>query len=57
MPHYHHCAVCGVQVSVCSDDSCQKDETHPNYGKHYCSEHHPDPKFHVAATPPVSKKR
>jgi hypothetical protein len=55
MPHYHHCAVCGVQVSVCSDDSCQKDETHPNYGKHYCSEHHADPKYRVERVPPPKK--
>lgn len=54
MPHYHNCNVCGVQVSACSDDSCQKDATHPNYGKHYCSQHHPDPAFRVE-TKPLSK--
>lgn len=55
MPHYHHCAKCGVQVSMCSDDTCRTDKKHANYGLHYCSIHHPDPEFHVEPTPPLSR--
>jgi len=68
MPHNHLCAVCGVPVAICSDDSCLSDPNHPNAPghhdgggdpdkakKHYCSIHHPDQKHHIEPTPPLKR--
>jgi transcription elongation factor Elf1 len=45
MPHYHNCAVCGQQVSVCSDEMPSGESFIPTCQAPCkdCGQHHNDP--------------
>jgi len=51
MAHQHHCEKCGIAVGICSDDGCVGPDAHG----WYCTQHHPDPKYHKDLVQPAKR--